>query len=103
LAKATELNAIAAEYEIGLTAAKEKYYDAIHELGELALVGAAGENYVTTKQLKPIKYDEAMSTEDADGWDKDVKQEHDRMVDNTVWEVQTPEQVPEDATVMTST
>jgi hypothetical protein len=103
MAKATELNAIAAEYEIALTAAEQKYYDAMRELGELTLVGAAGGNYVTTEQLKPIKYDEAMATEDADGWDKAVKEEHDRMVDNTVWEVQTPEQVPQDAMVMTST
>jgi hypothetical protein len=61
MAKATELNAIAASYEIALTAAEEKYYDAMRELGELALVGAAGENYMTTEQLKPMKYDEAMA------------------------------------------
>jgi hypothetical protein len=103
MVKATELNAIAAEYKIALMAVEEKYYDAMRELGELALVGAAGENYVTTEQLKPMKYDEAMATEDAEGWDKAVKEEHDRMLDNTVWEVQMPEQVPEDATVMRST
>jgi hypothetical protein len=44
-----------------------------------------------------------MATEDADKWDKAVAEEHDRMVDNAVWEVQKAEDVPEDATVMTPT
>jgi hypothetical protein len=70
LAQAQELNAEAAEFEITLTAAEEKYYDAMCELGELALVGAAGGNYVTTEQLKPMKYDEAMATPDAANWEK---------------------------------
>jgi hypothetical protein len=84
MAQANELNAVAAEFEISLTAAEEKYYAAMKDLGELALVGAAGKNYFTTKQLKPMKYDEAMATEDADKWDKAIAEEHERMVDNTV-------------------
>jgi hypothetical protein len=75
----------------------------MRELGELALVGAAGGNYTTTEQLKPMKYSEAMATPDAANWDKAVTEEHDRMVDNTVWEAQKEEEVPKDATVMTST
>jgi hypothetical protein len=56
MAQATELNAVAAEFEIALTAAEEKYYAVLKELGKLALVvGAAGENYATTEQLKPMK------------------------------------------------
>jgi hypothetical protein len=103
LAQAQELNAEAAEFEIALTAAEAKYYDAMRELGELALVGAAGGNYVTTEQLKPMKYDEAMATPDAANWEKAIIEEHNRMKANTVWEVQKEKDVPKDATIMTST
>jgi hypothetical protein len=73
------------------------------ELGELALVGAAGENYITTEQLKPMKYAKAMATNETAKWVTTGEEEDNRMVENNVLEVKTPEEVPEDATVMTST
>jgi hypothetical protein len=103
MAQAKELNAVAAELDIALTAAEKKHYTAMKELGELALVGAAGENYITTEQLKPMKYSEAMATTETAKWVTVVEEEHNRMVENNVWEVKTPEEVPEAATVMTST
>jgi hypothetical protein len=75
----------------------------MRELGELALVGAAGGNYVTTEQLKPMKYNEAMATPDAANWEKAIVEEHNRMKENTVWEVQKEKDVPKGATIMTST
>jgi hypothetical protein len=94
MAQAKELNAVAAEFEISLTAAEEKYYTAMKELGELALVGAAGENCITTEQLKPMKYAEAMAMTETAKWVTAVEEEHNRMVENNVWEVKTPEEVP---------
>jgi hypothetical protein len=103
MARVSELNAIAADYQIALTPAEEKYYNTMQELGELALVGAVGHNFSTLQQLHPMKYNEAMQTEDAERWHDAVQEEHDRMLDNTVWEAVKADEVPPDATIMTST
>jgi hypothetical protein len=45
---------------------------------EVGLVGAAlGGGFENTAELKPMKYDEAMETPDAEGWKIAVKEEYD--------------------------
>ena len=64
------------EYEMGMTAAEIKYYEAMKELGcctdnpeqqkqKLGLVGAGlGEGIANTRELKVLSYDEAMERPD---------------------------------------
>ena len=107
---------IAAEadgYEIKLTEAEEKYYDAMQWLaeeeesfegGEFACVGAGiGGGFVDTHELHVLKYDEAMATGDEDKWHDAVEEEHERMVDHDVFEAVPRDKLPKDAKVLTST
>ena len=70
---------------------------------ELAGVGAGlGGGFVNTNKLKVMKFDEAMRT-DKEGWTKAVKEEHDRMVENKVWQPVKVKDVPKGAKILTST
>ena len=103
------------EYEMGMTAAETKYYEAMKELGcctdnpeqqqhELGLVGAGlGEGITNTRELKVLSYDEAMERPDKAKWDESVGEEHQRMKDNGVFEAIPIAQVPIDADVIDST
>ena len=103
------------EYEMGMTAAEIKYYEAMKELGcctddpeqqqhELGLVGAGlGEGIANTRELKVLSYDEAMERPDKEKWDKSVEEEHKRMKDNGVFDAVPMTQVPIDADVIDST
>ena len=103
------------EYEMGMTAAEIKYYEAMKELGcctadpeqqqhELGLVGAGlGEGIANTRELKVLSYDEAMERPDKEKWDESVEEEHKRMKDNGVFEAVPMTQVPIDADVIDST
>eukprot|EP00957_Ditylum_brightwellii_P155085 11805453-Ditylum_brightwellii.AAC.1 len=53
-----------------------------HEIG--AIGAGLGGGFENTRQLKPMKYNEAMAT-DKEGWTKAVEEEHERMVANNVW------------------
>lgn len=108
-----EMGGIAAgdEYEIGLTQAEAKYYEAMKAFpegefrpGEMACVGAGiGGGFTSTEELHVMKYDEAMETPDVDKWEKSVDEEHDRMEKNQVFEVTPRDEVPEGAKILTST
>ena len=76
------------EYEMGMTVAESKYYEAMKELGcctddpeqqqhELGLMGARlGEGIANTRELKVLSYAEAMEQPDRPKWDKSVSEEH---------------------------
>ena len=76
------------EYEMGMTAAETKYYEAMKELGccmdnpeqqqhKLGLVGARlGVGIANTRELKVLSYDEAMERPDKPKWDESVGEEH---------------------------
>ena len=69
----------------------------------IAAVGAGlGGGFENTRQLKPMKYDEAMAT-DREGWTKAVEEEHDRMVTNNVWRPIKLSELPKDTKILTST
>ena len=71
---------------------------------ELAGVGAGvGGGFTSTKELKVIKYDEAVASNDKDEWQEAIKQEHQRMVDKKVWQPVHRFDVPDDAKIMSST
>ena len=70
---------------------------------ELAGVGAGlGGGFNNTKELRPMKYKEAMAT-DKKGWTKAVEEEHERMVTNGVWKAVKRDNIPSRAKVLTST
>ena len=110
-----EIGAVAAEgaiaadnYEIKLSNAEVNYYYTMAELGqhpgEMACVGmGVGGGFDTTHELHVMKYDEAMATEDKDGWEDSVNSEHDRMVKRKVWRAIPPTEAPEDAKIIDST
>ena len=103
------------EYEMGMTAAETKYYEAMKELGcctndpeqqkhELGLVGTGlGEGIANTRELKVLSYDEAMERPDKAKWDESVGEEHQRMEDNGIFEAIPIPQVPVNADVIDST
>eukprot|EP00957_Ditylum_brightwellii_P138425 10550537-Ditylum_brightwellii.AAC.1 len=70
---------------------------------EVAGVGAGiGGGFVHTWQLKAMKYEQAMATNDV-GWAKLVKEEHQMMLDNKVQHPIKMQDVPRGATILTST
>ena len=103
------------EYEMGMTAAKTKYYEAMKELGcctpdpeqqkhELGLISARlGEGIANTCELKVLSYNEAMERPDRTKWDESIGEEHKQMEDNGVFEAVPISQVPADADVIDST
>ena len=76
------------EYEMGMTAAKIKYYEGMKELGccttdpeqqnhELGLMGAGlCEGIANTRELKVLSYNEAMEQPDKTKWDESIGEEH---------------------------
>lgn len=83
--------------------AVNNYYDALREIvddddlenvfenhirySEYGNVGAAlGGGFENTKELRPMKYDEAISGPDGEAWKIEIDNEHNRMVKNEVWD-----------------
>ena len=71
--------------------------------GEVALVGATGEGFSHTSELKVMNYKQAMNSDDASKWQVEVDKEHKRMVDNDVWSVVERHQIPSGAKPIDST
>ena len=75
------------------------------ELSDLVkAVGAGiGGGFTNAQELRPMKYNEAMSMPDADKWAEAVEEEYKRMLDNKVWTVVDRSEVPKGAKVLSST
>jgi hypothetical protein len=74
----------------------------MRELNEMALIGAGiGGGFVNTEELHVMNYNEAIQSE-KDKWDYAVKEEHDRMTDNKVFQPVPIDEIPEGTKIMTS-
>jgi hypothetical protein len=99
---AQEMNDRVADYKCELTPAEDRYYEAMRELNEIALIGAGiGGGFVNTEELHVINYNEAIKSE-KDKWDYAVNEEHDRMADNKVFQPVPIDKIPEGTQIMTS-
>jgi hypothetical protein len=67
------------------------YYQCLKDTDEemeFANVGAGiGGGFENTMELKPMKYKEAIYGPDRKAWEKEIENEHDRMVKKNAWEV----------------
>jgi hypothetical protein len=62
---------------------------------EMGLMGAGvGGGFINTQELHVLKYDQAMKGPDKKQWEEAVKEEHDRMIKNKVWEAVPKSSVP---------
>ena len=92
----------------GMTEAEADYYDAMQRIAnkvemEIGLVGAGlGGGFDNTAELHVMKYDEAMAKE-PEAWTKSVDEEHDRFVQHKVVKPVPIEEVPEGASIMSTT
>jgi hypothetical protein len=71
---------------------------AVHEddvKAEIARIGATGEGFSHTLELQVMNYKQA-------AWQVEVDKEHQRMVDNDVWEVIPKSEVPKDTKILNS-
>lgn len=67
----------------------------------MALVGTRlGDGFADTKDLKVMKFKEAIATPDKDKLQKAVDDEHDCMRKHNVWKVINAEDLPENITVI---
>jgi hypothetical protein len=99
---AQEMSDKGADYKCELTPAEDQYYEAMRELNEMALIGAGiGRGFVNTEELHIMNYNEAIKSE-KEKWDYAVKEEHDRMTDNKVFQPVPINEIPEGTKIMTS-
>ena len=71
---------------------------------ELTMVGAGvGGGFINTQELHVMKCDEAMQGPDADKWRRAVEEEYKNLVSHEVFKVVPNLEVPEEATVLSST
>ena len=78
---------------------------AVHEddvKAEISLIGATGEGFSHTSELQVMNYKQAMASKDAAAWQMEVDKEHQRMVDNDVWEVVPKSEVPKGTKILNS-
>ena len=92
---------------MSLTQAEYGYQVNLREIAkiefEVAGVGAGlGGGFENTRQLKPMKYHEAMNADNV-GWTKAVEEEHERMIKNNVWTPVKLQDLPKDTKVLTTT
>lgn len=107
-----------------ITSAERNYYSALLEMGcmaieqmdsigfefkkldnnEVGAVGAAlGGGFDSTEELKPMKYDEAMKSPDAEKWKEGCKEEYNRMIKHKVFRMVHKSELPKGAVVLSST
>ena len=98
---------------VQMTIPAQNYYESLTTLEqdnvevdvmkEFAGVGAGvGGGFSNTTELKPMKFDEAMNGPDAEGWRKEVDNEHERMVHHGVFEPVEKSEMPPGATTIDS-
>ncbi len=67
-------------------------------------IGASiGGGFENTMELKPMKYEEAINGPDGKVWEKDIENEHERIVKNNTWEPVKKSLLPKDTKVIDST
>ena len=110
-----------------LTPAEERFYHEMKELQELSLfstedygieeivdegtengteeLGAVGvgDNFANTQELKVVKFNEAMKSNDKEGWKEAVNTKHDKFTKYKVWEPVNQDDVPKGAKILTTT
>uniref|UniRef100_A0A7S2KWV0 Integrase catalytic domain-containing protein n=1 Tax=Leptocylindrus danicus TaxID=163516 RepID=A0A7S2KWV0_9STRA len=95
--------------DLALTSVENKYVRELETIAkehpeEVACVGVGiGGGLAHTNELKPMKFDEAMSGTDADKWQIAVEEEKEKMDKNIAFEETTRSSIPEGAKVLTST
>ena len=102
----SEANYCAAMITVATVQADGKATEAVENIRsqEFACVGAGiGGGFQNTKELRVMKYKEAMSTKDTAEWEAAVDQESDKMDKHTVFEPTKREDVPANARIITST
>ena len=68
---------------------------------EFACVGAGiGGGFQNTKELRVMKYNEAIDSEDAEEWEDAVLEEHNKMIKYSVWTPVKLQDIPEGAKVI---
>jgi hypothetical protein len=100
----------AAKYEVALTQAEIKFYEAMQQFpegefapGEMACVGAGiGGGFVNAKELHVMKCDQAMNGPDKEKWKLAVQEEHERMVTHGAFKSVPKDEVPIGAKVLSS-
>ena len=107
-----EMGVSMSEYEIGLSMAETRYYNAMKKFPEgefapgevVARVGAGlGGGFSNTKELHVMKYMKAMATDDTAEWQKAADEEHQRMVDSGAWVAVPIDKAPPGDKILTST
>ena len=93
--------------EAALSAADQNYSFALGELleeNEYGCIGTGiGSGIDNTNELKALGFDEAMASSNKNRWQASVDWEHERMLENGVWEVVDQNNVPEGAYIVDST
>jgi hypothetical protein len=83
------------------------YYQCLkntHGEMEFANVGAGiGGGLENTMELKPMKNKEAINRPDGKAWEKEIENEHDRMIKNNSWEQVKKSSLPKGTKVIDST
>ena len=98
---------------MALTTAEQEYLKYLSELqmkeyeeadAEYALVGAGISSGIeNTKELRVMKYPEAMAGEDREKWKEAVEQEHDKMARMKVWRPVKLKNFPKGSKILSST
>jgi hypothetical protein len=87
--------------------AQANYYQCLQDTDgkmEFTNVGAGiGGGFENTMELKPMKYKEAINRPGGKAWEKEIENEHDRMVKNNAWEPVKKSLLPKGAKVIYST
>jgi Reverse transcriptase (RNA-dependent DNA polymerase) len=107
-----EVGNAAQDYKIELTAAEERYYEAMefgfscleHNGVEEAMVGAGiGGGFTNTNELHTMKYDTAMSSPDKKKWEEAIANEYKNMREHGVFEAVDSSSLTKDAKVLSTT
>jgi hypothetical protein len=108
-----ETSHVPVDYNIALTLAEVRYYQAMSEFGfscvdhdgvEMAMVGAGvGGGFINTNELRTLTFDQLMASPDKNEWLKAVHEEYENMKENGVFEVTQTCDIPKGAKVLSTT
>ena len=92
-----EMTALAAELNLIRSQLEDE-----NEL-EVMLVGATGQGFENTSELRAMTYKEAIREPDAAEWQKEIDKEHDRMMQHKAWIAVPRSEVPKGTKILGST